>query len=114
MRVHLRSIAAIAVASAGAALLVVAFKMPSAEIDPAFAVRGSLGVSLEDLSLSNDFGKLFFLLNGGFALLFGAFAGFALFRRSRSPMSHSVPKGGKRTDIILGLRRHNAAPGKPL
>jgi len=71
MRLHLQSIAAIAVASAGAALLVVAFKMPSAGIDPAFAVRGYLGVSL------------------GFALLFGAFAGFEFIRRS--PMSRSEP-----------------------
>jgi hypothetical protein len=50
------------------------------EADPASAVRGSLGVSIEDLSLSNHLGELVFLLNGGFALLFGAFACFAAAR----------------------------------
>ena len=42
-------------------------EMHAVEADPASAVRGSLGVSLENLGLSNDLGKLVFLLNGGFA-----------------------------------------------
>jgi hypothetical protein len=44
------------------------------EVDPASALRGSLGASLADLSISNHFGALSFLLNGGFALLCGALA----------------------------------------
>ena len=63
------------------------------EADPASAVRGSLGVSLEDLSLSNKLGKLVFLLNGGFALLFGAFACFAAARRHREPTRDHDPLG---------------------
>jgi len=56
------------------------------EADPASAVRGSLGVSLESLSLSsNGLGKLVFLLNGGFALLSGVVAGIAVTRRQREP-----------------------------
>ena len=53
--------------------------------DPASEVRGSLGVSHENLSLSNDLGKLVFLLNGGFALVSGAFACFAAARHHREP-----------------------------
>jgi hypothetical protein len=58
-------------------------EVPAVEADPASAVRGSLGDSLENLGLSNNFGKLVFLLNGGFALLSGAFACFAVARHPR-------------------------------
>lgn len=58
---------------------------PAVEADPASAVRGSLGVSLENLSLKNNLGKLVFLLNGGFALLWGA-ACFAVARLNREPI----------------------------
>jgi len=58
------------------------------EADPASAVRGSLGVSLEYLSLSNHLGELVFLLNGGFALLFAAFACFAAARRHGPNRDH--------------------------
>jgi len=51
------------------------------EVDPANALRGSLGVALADLSLDHPSGRLFMLLNGGCALLFGALACFALARR---------------------------------
>jgi len=61
-------------------------EVPAVEADPASAVRGSLGVSLENLSLSNDLGKLVFLLNGGFALLYGALACFAVARYHREPI----------------------------
>src|SRR5580658_2675482 len=74
MRFHLRSIAAIAV-SAGVVLFLTACKIPAAELDPASAIRGSLGVSLDDLSLTDYFGRVAFLLGGGFALLWGAIAG---------------------------------------
>jgi hypothetical protein len=42
----------------------------ASEVDPASAVRGSLGVSLDDLSTSA--GTTVFLLNVGFALVFAA------------------------------------------
>ena len=61
-------------------------KVPAVDADPATAVRGSLGVSLENLSLSNNLGKLVFLLNGGFALLAGAIACFAVNRHPREPI----------------------------
>jgi len=58
------------------------------EADPASAVRGSLGVSLESLSPDNHLGELVFLLNGGFALLFVAFACFAAVRRHEPKRDH--------------------------
>ena len=61
-------------------------EVPAVEADPASALRGSLGVSLENLSLSNNLGKLVFLLNGGFALLSGAIACFAVTRHHREPI----------------------------
>jgi hypothetical protein len=61
------------------------------EADPASAVRGSLGVSLENLSLSNDLGKLVFLLNGGFALLSAALTCFAVARHHREPIHEDDP-----------------------
>ena len=54
--------------------------------DSASAVRGSLGVSLESLSFSNNFGKLVFLLNGGFALLSGALVCSAVAKHRREPI----------------------------
>jgi hypothetical protein len=68
-----------------------ALEVPAVEADPASAVRGSLGVSLENLSLSNNLGKLVFLLNGGFTLLFGAFACFAAARYHREPIRDHDP-----------------------
>jgi hypothetical protein len=53
------------------------------EADPESAVRGALGVSLDNLSLGNKFGELVFLLNVGFALLAGAIALIAVARRHR-------------------------------
>jgi hypothetical protein len=68
-------------------------EVPTVEADPASAVRGSLGVSLEDLSLGNSLGKLVFLLNGGFALLFGALACFAAAKGHREPTRDHDPLG---------------------
>ena len=42
------------------------------ESDPASAVRGSLGVSLDDLAFTGPAGATVFLMNAGFALLFAA------------------------------------------
>jgi hypothetical protein len=69
------------------------FAVPSAEADSASAARGSLGVSVEDLSLSNNLGKMLFLLNGGYALLFGAFVCFAAARHRRAPTRDHDPLG---------------------
>jgi hypothetical protein len=55
-----------------------------AEIDPSSAVRGSLGASLDDFSLGNHLGALTFVLNGGFALLCGAFAVIVVARRRQN------------------------------
>jgi hypothetical protein len=44
----------------------------ASEADPASAVRGSLGVSLDDLAFGQGAGATVFLLNAGFVLLFAA------------------------------------------
>lgn len=56
------------------------------EADPASAVRGALGVSIDNLSINHNFGELAFLLNGGFALVFAAVALFVVARRDRKPI----------------------------
>jgi hypothetical protein len=58
----------------------------ASEVDPASAVRGSLGVSIEDLALSHGAGASVFLLNAGFALLFAALA--IASRRANSKATH--------------------------
>jgi hypothetical protein len=68
-------------------------EVPAAEADSASAVRGSLGVPLGNLGLSDNSGKLVLLLNGGFALLFGAFACFAAARHHREPKRDHGPLG---------------------
>jgi len=55
----------------------------AAQVDTASAIRGSLGASLEELSLNTHLGSLVFFLNGGFAILCGIFACFAIARRRR-------------------------------
>jgi hypothetical protein len=76
MRIHLQAVVTCAVLFAAAvALLFVEINVPAVGIDDfGSAVRGSLGVSLEDLSLDHNLGVLSLFLNGGFALLAGAFA----------------------------------------
>ena len=89
MRLHLQSVVAAAIASAAVILLFAAINVPDASaIDPTSALRGSLGVSLDDLSLSGNFGRVSLLLNGGFALLFAAFACFAAVRRHGPNRDH--------------------------
>ncbi|HUE10274.1 MAG TPA: hypothetical protein VMQ54_05020 [Steroidobacteraceae bacterium] len=88
MRIHSESVIGGALVLAAVALLFAEIKVPAVGIDDSeSAVRGALGVSLEDLSLSNDLGKLSFLLNGGSALLSGAFACFAVAKCRRKPLS---------------------------
>jgi hypothetical protein len=54
--------------------LVSALSAPASasEADPASAIRGSLGVSLDDLAFSSGAGATVFLMNAGFALVFAA------------------------------------------
>jgi hypothetical protein len=72
MRLHLQSIVPSAAALIGLALA--QSSQAAAQIDAASAVRGSLGISAEDLMLSSGSGAAVFLLNAGCALLFAAFA----------------------------------------
>jgi hypothetical protein len=88
MRIHLPLMVTSAVAIAAIAAVALFFaeiRLPAVEIDAASAVRGSLGAPLEDLSLDNSSGEFSFLLNGGFVLLSGAFACFAVVGRRRTP-----------------------------
>src|ERR1700677_117218 len=86
MRIHLQAVVTSAVLLAAVALLFAEINVPAVGIDDfGSAVRGSLGVSLEDLSLDHNLGEFSFLLNGGFALLSGAFACFAVANRRREP-----------------------------
>ena len=88
MRLHIRSVVTCAIASATVALLFAEINVPgTTAIDPTSAVRGSLGASLGDLSLDDNVGRLSLVLNGGCALLFGAFASLAAARRHRDPSS---------------------------
>ena len=88
MRIYLQSAVASAVGLAAIALLFAEIKLPAVGIDDsASAVRGSLGVSVEDLSLNSNLGEFSFVANGGFALLSGAFACFAVAMRRREPTS---------------------------
>jgi hypothetical protein len=70
---------------------------PAIEADSSSGVRGSLGVPLENLRISNKLGKLVFLANGGFALLFGAFACFVASGPCRKPIRAEDPLGGWRS-----------------
>jgi hypothetical protein len=81
MRLHLDSI----VASAAISLFGAIRAGYATDIDPNSAIRGSLGVSLEDLSLGNTVGTMSFYLNAGFALVICAVAIFAIVRRRRRP-----------------------------
>ena len=60
------------------------------ESDPASAVRGSLGVSLDDLAFGHGAGATVFLLNAGFVLLFAAVCIAARCRDSK-PKGRQIP-----------------------
>ncbi len=88
MRIYLQWVVTGAVLLAAVALFFAEINAPAVGIDDsASAVRGSLGVSLEELGLNNNFGNFSFLLNGGFALLAGALAYFAAAKHRRESMS---------------------------
>jgi hypothetical protein len=94
VRLHFHTVVPAAVTLVG---LVSALSAPASasEIDPASAVRGSLGVSLDELVLGNGAGTAVFLLNAAFTLLFAVVAIGARRRNSRGaghvpfkPVSH--------------------------
>ena len=88
MRIYLQAVVTCAVLLAAVALLFAQINVPAVGIDDfGSAVRGSLGISSEDLGLSHNLGELSLALNGGFALLSGAIACFAVVKRRREPMS---------------------------
>jgi hypothetical protein len=68
------------------------------EPDSASAVRGSLGVSLDDLLLSNGAGATVFLLNAGFLLLFAAIC-IAVRRADARKGKHIAFKAGSRSPL---------------
>jgi hypothetical protein len=82
MRKHFHTVVPATVTLLG---LISALSAPASagEVDPASAVRGSLGVSLEDLVFGTGAGASVFLVNAGFALLFAAVAIGAGRRKSR-------------------------------
>jgi hypothetical protein len=71
MRLHFHTAVPAVVTLVG---LVCALSAPASasETDPASAIRGSLGVSLDDLAFTGPAGATVFLMNAGFALLFAA------------------------------------------
>jgi hypothetical protein len=102
MRTHLQSSATCAAVLAAVAVIFVEIKAPAAEIDPASAVRGSLGVPIQDLSLSNNLGESELLMNGGFALLTGAAACFAIAGHRRRPTSNHDRPGNSPSSSASG------------
>ena len=62
-----------------------AAETPAAGVDPASAIRGSLGTSIADLGLDTSSGAMTFLLNAGCVVLFAAVA--VLITRSKQRRS---------------------------
>lgn len=82
-------------------------------IDPASAIRGSLGVSLASLSFSDHLGALSFVLNGGFAVLCGAIA-VCLAARSRGAWRASFGHQRKYFAFLLSSLMFNGQPRPPI
>ena len=76
----------------------------AAAIDPATVVRGSLGVSLEDLGIKSAIGELSLYLNGGLALLSGALAVILVRanRRKNPGAKQAAPGPGGRVRATMG------------
>jgi hypothetical protein len=92
MRLHIHTAVPVAVALIGM-VLGLSVQASAGEADPASAIRGSLGVSLDDLSLSNGTGATVFLLNAGFVLLFAAVC--IAVRRADSRKRRQAPLRGR-------------------
>jgi hypothetical protein len=89
MRLHFHAAVPAAVSLVGLVSALSA-RASASESDSASAVRGSLGVSLDDLLLSNGAGATVFLLNAGFALLFAAVC-VAVRRKDSKPKGTRLP-----------------------
>jgi len=88
MRLHISSAAPAALTLVGLVSALSAHASAS-EADPASAVRGSLGVPLDDLVLSSGAGTAVFLMNAGFALVFAAIC--IAVRRANSRKGKHIP-----------------------
>jgi hypothetical protein len=73
-------------------------------LDPATAVRGSLGVSLEDLDINSTIGGLTLYLNGALALVFGVFAAIVVRTntRKRNAAKRTTPVPGSGVRATMG------------
>jgi hypothetical protein len=97
MRLHISSAAPAALTLVGLVSALSAHASAS-EVDPASGVRGSLGVPLDDLTLSNGAGATVFLLNAGFFLLFAAIC--IAVRRADARKGKHIPfKAGSRSPL---------------
>jgi hypothetical protein len=110
VRIHSQSMTGGVAILAAIALFFAETKVPAVGIDESLsAVRGSLSVSLEDLSLGSNLGDLSFLLNGGCALISGVFACFALAKRRRKPLIHHGRQDHwRREDTVMNGAAGNA------
>lgn len=105
MRRQLSIVPASAIALSTVLLIVLEFHASAvaAAIDPATVVRGSLGVSLQDLGINSTVGHLSFYLNGGLALLFGALAAIAVRssvrKRNAAQPTEAMPGGRVRATM---------------
>jgi hypothetical protein len=113
MRIHLMKLAVTcAVGLAAGSLFFLENKVSAFGIDDsASAVRGSLGVYLEDLGLNGNLGESSFLLNGGFALLSVAFMCFAVAKRRRVSTSGRHHQHRRSADSVAEVGGQSMAGG---
>jgi hypothetical protein len=92
-------------AAVGVSVLMFSEFAPALAVDPASAVRGSVGVSLEELALNTPLGALSFGLNAGLLLLSGVLAIYfaRVNSRARKGRSPTVP-----TAMSTGSHSHSA------
>jgi hypothetical protein len=95
MRLHFH-MAAPAVLTLVGLLSALSAAASASEADPASAVRGSLGVSLDDLAFGHGAGATAFLLNAVFVLLFAAVCIAARRRDSKPKGRHSPFRAGSK------------------
>jgi hypothetical protein len=76
-----------------AALAALSSLASAADVDPASAIRGSLGASITDLGFDSSGGVLLFVLNAGCVLFFAAIAVMAT--RSKARRAPRVPLRSK-------------------
>jgi hypothetical protein len=103
-RLSVISASTVALATVGLLVLDLHAAAAAATIDPATAVRGSLGVSLEDLGIKSTIGELSLYLNGGLALLSGALAALLVRanRRKNPGAKQAAPGPGRRVRATMG------------